>query len=301
MKILHFSDIHLGLGLDHVPLRDWPGKRLAGGLNLLRGRQRRFAGTPEKVRRLAELARAEGVDLVLFSGDFTAMGTDAELAAARAIVQPFTEVSAGFTCVPGNHDLYASDVLREKRFERHFGEFLLSDIPGLRADGPWPLVRLIGSDLAVVAVNSARPNPAPWRSSGRVPDEQIEGLRQVLEHPAVGGRTVLVITHYAPCLPDGGPDHRNHRMENAREFLDACACIGSGAILCGHVHRTYRVRLPGIGPDILCAGSATMKPHEGFWLLETVGGQATARRGRWTGNRFELESHRSARLGRDAQ
>lgn len=35
-----------------------------------------------------------------------------------------------------------------------------------QVDGPWPLLRLIGENLAVVGVNSARPNPLPWRSSG---------------------------------------------------------------------------------------------------------------------------------------
>lgn len=289
MRILHFSDIHLGLGLGRVPLRDWPGKRLAGGLNLLRGRQRRFAETRRKIASLADLGRAERVDMVVFSGDFTALGTEGELEAARELIQPFVEVPSGFVCVPGNHDLYARDALRERRFERHFGDFLESDVPELRTDGPWPLVRLPGSDVAVIAVNSARPNLPPWKSSGRVPEAQLKGLAAALAHPFVAGRFVCIVTHYAPCLADGGPDHRNHRLVNAAEFLAACAPVEPGAILCGHVHRPYRARVRGVGPDVLCAGSATMRGHEGFWMIDVEAGAATARRGRWATHGFTVD------------
>ena len=53
----------------------------------------------------------------------------------------------------------------------------------MQVDGVWPLVRLIGDSVAVVCVNSARPNPQPWRSSGRIPDTQIKALRDVLRDP----------------------------------------------------------------------------------------------------------------------
>lgn len=286
MRVLHFSDIHLGLGFGRVPLRDWPGKRLAGGLNLLLGRQNRFEKTPEKVKALATFARRESVDLIVFSGDFTAIGTDAELVAARELIEPFLEAPAGFVCVPGNHDLYARDVIREKRFEKYFGDLLETDIPDARTDGPWPIVRLPESGLAVVAVNSSRPNPPPWRSSGIVPPAQLKGLAAALELREVAERFVLIVTHYAPRLDDGRLDHPLHRMVNAEDFLAACAGTSPGAILCGHMHHTYRVRIPDVGPEILCAGSATMDGHEGFWLLDIEDGVMTARRGLWTGREY---------------
>lgn len=286
MRVLHFSDIHLGLGIGRVPLGDWPGKRLAGGLNLLLGRQRRFARTPEKVEALAAFARSERVELVVFSGDFTAMGTEAELAAARELIEPFLVATAGFVCVPGNHDLYAWDVIRKKRFERHFGDLLQTDLPEACTDGPWPLVRLPEGGPAVVAVNSSRPNPPPWRSSGVVPPAQLEGLASVLARPEVRDRFVLIVTHYAPRLDDGRPDHPSHRMVNAEEFLVTCAETSPAAILCGHMHHAYRVRIPDVGPEIFCAGSATLEGREGFWLLDIEGGAVTARRGRWTGEKY---------------
>jgi len=293
VRVLHFSDIHIGLGLGRVPLRDWPGKRLAGGINLLRGRGRRFEGALDKLPLLTEVAGAEGVDLVVFSGDFTAMGTDAELSAARAAIEPLLALSASFVCVPGNHDIYARDVVREKRFEKHFGDLLETDVPGLRTDGAWPLVRLVGEDdggVAVICLNSARPNPAPWRSSGRIPHRQLEALREALRRPEIKHRFVLIVTHYAPRLADGGPDTPTHRMVNAEKFLETCAGVERGAILCGHVHRTYRVRVPGVGPEIFCAGSATLNGREGFWMFDLEHADLGTRRGRWTGDGYELDA-----------
>jgi 3',5'-cyclic AMP phosphodiesterase CpdA len=161
-------------------------------------------------------------------------------------------------------------------------------------DGPWPLVRLIGDDdggVAVIALNSARPNPVPpWRSSGRIPDEQLEALGEILRRPEIGSRFVFVVTHYAPRLWDGRPDTPNHRLVNAEEFLETCAGLERGAILCGHVHRTFRVQIPGIGPEIFCAGSATMHELEGFWMFDLERGGLSARRGRWTGHGYEVDA-----------
>ena len=288
MRVLHFSDIHISLGLAEIPLFDWPGKRMAGGVNFLRGRGRRFKGALRKLSRLAEFAETDSVDLVIFSGDFTAMGTNAEFAAAREAIQPFVDSRAEFVCVPGNHDLYTRRVVRLGRFEKHFGDLLTSDVEDAPVDGPWPLVRLLGDDVAVIGLNSARPNPVPWKSSGRIPDAQIAALRSLAGRPELEGRFVFLVTHYAPRLADGSPDTRLHGLENADAFLEACAGFDRGAILCGHVHRTYRVRVPGVGPEIFCAGSATMHELEGFWLFDAGADGLAATRGHWTGDDYDL-------------
>jgi len=290
VRALHFSDIHISLGLRRVPPADWPGKRVAGGVNFLRGRGRRFERALEKLEHLAEFTRRSDVDLVIFSGDFTAMGTRAEFAAARLAIEPFLDAPAGFVCVPGNHDLYTRAVLRQRRFETTFEGLLETDLPGSAVDGPWPLVRLVGDDAAVVALNSAKPNPLPWRSSGRIPDRQLDTTVSLLGRPELSDRFVFVVTHYAPCLWDGGADSRNHGLENAPELLEVIAGLERGALLCGHVHRTYRVRLPDVGPEIFCAGSATMHELEGFWMFDLEEGRIEARQGRWIGSGYAVEA-----------
>jgi len=59
-----------------------------------------------------------------------------------------------------------------------------------------------------------------------------------------------------------------HGLINANDFLEKCKQIDTGALLCGHVHETYRVSLEGLKSDLFCAGSATMEGHEGFWMHE---------------------------------
>lgn len=288
MRILHFSDIHLGVPFGEVPLGDWPGKRLIGAAHLLLGRRRVFSGARHKLVALDRFREDHSVDAVIFSGDYTALGTDPELAEARHAVRPFLRAAGGFVNVPGNHDVYLPDGVHEKRFERHFGDTLHTDLPEYRTEPHWPLVRLWGDAVAVVAVNSARPNPNPWKASGRIPHAQLAELPRILEDPRVRERFVLVVTHYAPRLADGTPDRYNHGLRNADELLHACAGLSRGAVLCGHVHECFRVALPGAGVPLFCAGSATQDHVEGAWLFDASPDGLTAQRVRWDGAHFTV-------------
>lgn len=290
MRILHFSDIHVGLGLRRIPFADWPGKRLTGGLNLLRGRGRHFADAARKCLALVALDRELAPDLVLCTGDLTALATHAEFQAARELLAPLPD-DPRFVVTPGNHDVYTRPTVREGRFQQYFAQGTETGLPDLRTDGTWPLVRLPADDVAVVAVNSARNNLLPWRSSGRIPGKQIEGLEAALTDPRVAGRFTFLMTHYAPCRADGSPDTRGHGLRNVDEFLAATSSIQRGAYVCGHVHDVFRRRIEGFAGEVFCAGSATYEGREGIWVFDReAGGTWTARRGRWTGDGYRLEA-----------
>ena len=290
MRVLHFSDVHLREPTLAVPVRDWLGKRLIGGANLLLGRRHHFDDAPAKVQALDVFRREQDIDLVICTGDYTALGTKGELKLARAAVQPLMDAPLGYVHVPGNHDLYVPDVVRQQRFRKHFGDTLETDLPEHLVDGgPWPLVRLVGDDVAVVAVNSSRPNPLPWRSSGKIPPEQLEALPGVFADARVRDRFIFLITHYAPRLRDGRPDTRRHGLVNADALLDACRDLSPGVILCGHVHWCYTVRIEGVKPRLFCAGSTTKKDVEGLWVFDVEAGRARATPGRWAENRYVLE------------
>lgn len=290
MRILHFSDIHIGLGLRQIPLPDWLGKRLAGGFNLLRGRGRHFADAARKTLAIVDLDRELQPDLVLCTGDLTALATHAEFEAARELLAPLPD-DPRFVVTPGNHDVYTRPTVREGRFQQYFEQGTRTDLPDLRTDGAWPLVRLPGDDVAIVAVDSARNNLLPWRSSGRIPGAQIAGLEAALQDPRLAGRFVFLMTHYAPCRADGSPDTREHGLRNLDELLAATAPIERGAYLCGHVHDVFRRRIDGFAGEVFCAGSATYEGREGVWVFDRrADGAWTARRGRWTGERYEIEA-----------
>lgn len=288
-RILHVSDLHLEDGFAGVPLRSFLNKRLVGFANLRMHRRRLFEDAAHKVEALVAFGRAHGVDLVLCTGDYTALGTDVELAYARRVIQPLTEFPSGFFTVPGNHDLYLPDSVAEGWFDEHFGALLITDLPEHAVDGIWPQVRIDLDGIALVAVNSARPNEQPTRSNGRIPDDQIEALRNVLADSRLADRFVFVATHYAPRLANGKPDRPHHGLENADALLDACAGVDRGVIVHGHVHWRYHVRAPDSPLPLCCAGSTTHAGREGLWLFDIEAERATATPGRWDQSRYVLE------------
>lgn len=264
----------------------WVPKRIMGAANLRLRRVRHFRDVREKLQDLDRFRREHRIDLVLCTGDYTVLGTDPELAAARAAIDPLTEAPLGFVTVPGNHDVYVNDSVG--RFERHFEGLLETDWPEVRVDSTWPIVRLIGETIAVVAVNSARPNPQPWRSSGRIPDDQLEALAGVLADERLAGRFVFVITHYAPRLANGRPDRFTHGLVNADALLKIVSGVERGAVLHGHVHRCYRVRVPGVRPVLVGAGSTTQEHREGLWVFEIDGDHATLQQGGFVDGAYQL-------------
>ena len=292
IRILHFSDVHVDTLLSAVPARDWLGKRLVGGLNHLLRRRARFGRSREKLTALAAFADAEAVDHAICTGDYTMLGTEVELAAALAAVEPLTRRPLGFATVAGNHDLYVPDTVAEGRFEKHFAKWLGDDLPDVTAGSGGISVQLAGAagEVAVVAVTSARPNPLVWRSSGRVPDAQLEARGRVLDHPSVHERFTLVITHYAPRLWNGRPDSKLHGLENADALLDVLGGRERTALLFGHVHRRYAVRAAGVRPMLLGAGSATDEGREGAWLLDLERGGGRATPLAWRFDRWERDA-----------
>lgn len=292
LRALHISDLHVDVPFANIPWQAWLGKRALGGGNLWLRRGKHFRRTREKLLALDRFRREHDVDVVLCTGDYTVLGTDAELIAAREAIDPLTHAPRGFVTVPGNHDVYVGDAVG--RFEAHFGDLLGTDLPEYRTDSHWPLVRLVSDTVAVVAVNSARPNPQFWRSSGLIPAAQLEALGRILRDPRVSGRFVYVMTHYAPRLAHGGPDTPLHGLVNAEELLRVCADIRYGAILHGHVHRCFSVRVPGVRAPIFGAGSTTQDWREGLWLFDVGPSEMRAVRGGWAGDRYVLsdEDHR---------
>jgi len=281
LRILHFSDIHIGVEIRHMAWKRWLSKRAIGAINLLRGRAKYFDDAEEKMQALVRFKEANEIDLVIHTGDYTALGLESELKLARSLVDPLMIPPQVYVTVPGNHDIYVHEGNSHYRFSEHFCSVMQNDLPEYCRGGHYPLIRLVGEDVAVIAVNSSRPNPWPWRSSGSIPQDQLDALDEILIDERIKERYIFMITHYAPRLKNGQNDTRLHGLMNANEFLDKCKVIRSGAILCGHVHETYKVSLEELKSDIYCAGSATMEGHEGFWVYELEGHDLKDKRVYW--------------------
>jgi len=289
LRILHFSDIHVGILVRHMHWKKWFSKRGVGAINLLRGRASYFDEVEEKMAAMTRFKEENNIDIVINTGDYTALGLEQELKLARELVDPMMHPPQNYLTVPGNHDIYVHEGNSHYRFSEQFCSVLQNDLPEYCAGGHYPLVRLIGDHVAVIALNSSKPNPYPWRSDGHIPTQQLASFDKLLQDERIKGRFLFVMTHYAPRLANGEPDKKLHGLHNADDFLRSCSVIEKGAILFGHIHRTYRIDIPEVGIPLYCAGSATMEGHEGAWVYEIEDSKMRARQLYWNKKAYCFE------------
>jgi len=276
VRILHISDVHVQMDYDDADsFRRMGWRRWAGQLELkLARRARRYVNAPETIGRLVAEGLRHGVDHVILSGDLTALAVDAEFEGARKALGDLADRPDRLTLVPGNHDIFTPGSRDKKRFERWFGHLLGSDLPQFRAEGAWPHVRLVGDEVAIVGLCSARVPPVPGIAAGRVDDAQLAALEKICAHPRVRGRSIHVVVHHAPLRWDGREDRAGHGLADARALIDVCTRGGVAAVHCGHIHHRFSYQVPG-GPTIVCGGSSTWLGHEGYWLVDAARGGIT--------------------------
>src|SRR5947207_2598537 len=111
--LAHFSDIHLTARPLGWRVADWFSKRVTGWLNLAAlGRARRFARADEVVAALVAELRQSPPDRVVFSGDATALGFEAECGRAASLLGLADGDPLPGLAVPGNHDYYVGRAVR---------------------------------------------------------------------------------------------------------------------------------------------------------------------------------------------
>jgi 3',5'-cyclic AMP phosphodiesterase CpdA len=236
IRVVHLSDPH---HLDFSSATPWEffGKRLAGGLNVAINRSRKH--DPALYETLLGKLPAEHADEVVITGDFTNLALTSEFALARrwadrvaAIVGP-----ERLSVIPGNHDAYTEDAVRERRFERAFAPFLYgADTAG------YPYVKLT-PELAILGLSTAVPTPFP-RASGRLGPDQLARLEEALSREDVRARFRVVLIHHPPVPVKGG---EIRQLEDRAAFAAVIARTGAGLILHGHDHMEVREHLEGPG------------------------------------------------------
>jgi 3',5'-cyclic AMP phosphodiesterase CpdA len=234
-------------------MRDWLSKRSAGWFNLRwLGRRYRFRHADQIVTALGEELRQRQPDHVIFSGDATALGFEAELVRAVALLGLFRPDPLPGLAVPGNHDYYTPAVAAGGAFERHFAAWQT----GLRVDeATYPFAQRVGR-VWLVAVNSSKGNRWVTDASGAVGQPQLERLAILLSRLDSGPR--ILVTHYPVCLSSGAPEMRHHGLRDLADLLAVAQKGGIGLWLHGHRHGAYYLEHSRWAPfPIVCAGSAT--------------------------------------------
>jgi 3',5'-cyclic AMP phosphodiesterase CpdA len=273
MRILHCSDVHITTPPSQMDFfRRGPRFWMAWYELVVKGRARDFAHAQATLQQIVREAEAHRVEHVILSGDLTASGLEEEFAGAAGALGALSRDSRRCTVIPGNHDCHHPAALRERRFERHFGTLLASDLPQHARVGPWPVVRLLSSDAAVIAVHDSLLPSIPGVSYGRLGPLQLEGIRAALADPQLEGRAVLVAVHHAPRRPDGRPDKLSHGLLDAKALL-ALLPGPRFAVLHGHIHHRFHHPATADRPHLFGAGSSTQAGRAGYWLIDISNGQ----------------------------
>jgi len=240
VRIAHFSDLHVTADPRDIAWHELLSKRFVGWLNLkLSGRHAAMLDAVKIARAFVEDIQELSPDHVLFTGDVTGLSLPSEFECARATLETLVE-ARNTTGIPGNHDVYLGRAAREDYFGRWFGEWLETDLqrsqlPGsLQESYPWPLVRLIGDEVAIICLRDSRPTPF-HDSSGLVSEVQMRAAEHVLDN-IVGDRVKILALHYGLRRPNGARDGYFHRLRNDEEVLDLAERKNVTLLVHGHIH-----------------------------------------------------------------
>jgi 3',5'-cyclic AMP phosphodiesterase CpdA len=257
VRLAHCSDLHL-LSHDGAGLVKLANKRWIGAANLLSNRSRHYHVAA--FDQMIEDLNAQGIDHVLCTGDVTNLALEQEFAFARHRFDKLAGGPDGVTVIPGNHDAYVAEGI--EFFGRIFDEYHRPD-PGWEWEGDrWPIVRVRG-ELALIGVTTSR--ATPWFTAyGRVGEQQLARLGQVLGDPRLAGRVRVVAIHHPPAGRAAKSIIRGLRDHAA--FAEVIAQHGADLIVHGHEHRDMSEVLTGPAGDVPVRGipSGTYqynKPH----------------------------------------
>lgn len=257
IRLAHFSDIHLTAPELEWAARDWFSKRLTSWLNHRLGRARHFALAEEIVALALEDWQRCGVEHLIFSGDATALGFEAEFRRAAQCLRVGQAGTPGLA-VPGNHDYCTRSASASGHFERWFAPWQR----GRRiSEHTYPFAQPAGPAW-LIGVNAATGNRWPWDARGAVGADQLQRLTQLLAELPADAIKILVL-HYPICLADGRPETRFHGLRDLDALLDVAHAGGVDLWLHGHRHRPYALERTGRAAfPVICAGTAT---QHGIW------------------------------------
>lgn len=233
MRIAHLSDLHL-LDLEGaVPSRLF-NKRLTGYANLRLRRGHRHK--PEPVRAAARAMRDLGVDHVVITGDVSNLALEREFDRVRdLLVDELGMTPDRVSIVPGNHDVYTSGSVRARRFSTWFARYMKCDLPEISRDAGYPFVHLRGP-VAIVGLSTAVSRP-PFVASGQLGREQLARLAEIVEHPEVRKRTLVVLQHHPIHNPVSWAKTLLEGLLDAKEEARVLSRVAHGLVLHGHLHR----------------------------------------------------------------
>jgi 3',5'-cyclic AMP phosphodiesterase CpdA len=261
MRLVHLSDIHVW---DITwKLRHWRGKRIVGLLDLLRGRAGKFR--LEHLPGVVEQVQKVGFDHLLITGDLTTTALPDEFRRAREALAPLLIDPARVSVVPGNHDRYTRDSVRDRTFERSLGDLMPS------TSFPW--LRWLGPDTAILGLDPTRSHLS---ARGWMPPDQLDRARSLVAEARP--KRLIVACHYpVAAAPGFERELARKRLSNPSALREWLRTLGPHLFCCGHVHAAWAYRHPDLptqiglnaGAPLLASTSPRRRP--GFLAIDLEG------------------------------
>jgi len=240
----HVSDLHLPFE-PVLSARQHFSKRQ---LSVWSWRRRKALHRPEILDALAKDLRSADIEHVVITGDLTNFSLPDEFRQAARWLEAL--VPAGqLSLVPGNHDALVP-VVADQGID-HLA-------PWMRAESGWPTLHR-HQGVALIGLSSALPT-APLLAQGRLGDDQLARLEQVLIEEGQAGRIRVVMLHHP--VADGAVSWRKALRDRAG-LQAVLRRVGAELILHGHARdaRLDAIAGPGAPIPCLCVPSSSAVPN----------------------------------------
>ncbi len=190
-------------------------------------------------RTVNDINNCDSLAFVIFSGDVTEFGSDAELLLTRQILD---SLNKPWYIIPGNHDTKWSES-GGNSFRKIFGAETFTFT--------WGNFRFIGTNSG----------PNMRMGPGQIPRENIVWLDSLLNAPGDDDRPVIFINHYP--LDQG--------LNNWYEAIDRLKKRNIQLFLCGHGHANREMNLEGI-PALMGRSNLRARDSVGAYNILHVSG-----------------------------
>lgn len=199
-------------------------KRFVGNMNVWLRRRHEFL--LQNADTFADWAAGTGIPNVVMTGDFTSTATHAEFRLAARFVGRMRDHGLTIAMVPGNHDVYTFEAMRERRFEQYFGDYM--------PEGKLPARVTLRGGTPLILIPTVRPNV--WSSKGYISAKEIEAIAALLDDC---DRPTVVAGHYPVLARTYGYDSTSsRRLLNAGALHEVFGAFKHPLLyVCGHVHR----------------------------------------------------------------
>jgi 3',5'-cyclic AMP phosphodiesterase CpdA len=200
--------------------------------------------SPETVEMFRLEIERQKPDLVVFSGDFTQVGSNREFLQAREFID---KITAPVFTVPGNHDIPRFNSLQRfidpmKRYRRHI----------------MPLVDTIHEDdnCYVVGINTARPVLPHWNwANGMISKAQIDFVHRSFRH-APNEKVRIFVCHHPLVNVQNSPI--DTVVWGSTELMEVLESQQVDVVLTGHIHHASILPYKeSRGPVMIGSASAT--------------------------------------------